>query len=514
MKQMRCKGLFLFTLCLMVTAGTGMASVRLPSLISNNMVLQEGTKDRIWGTADPSERVTVTIAGTEATAVADAHGKWVVEIGPLKAGGPLEMTVRGTNTIAVHDVMVGEVWVCSGQSNMGFTIERPGVLNYKHEIATADYPMIRMFTVDRQVAGKPQEDVEGRWELTSPVTVAHFSAVGYFFGLNLFKSLHVPVGLIHSSWGGTPAESWTSLATLQSDPDFKPYLQDYQALTTKFLSSLKDFNSQFENWQQDADNADAKGAPIPPPPAVIKDPRSGSHRPAGLFNAMVIPLVPYRIKGVVWYQGEANRVRGYQYRKLFPDMIRDWRRAWNEGNFPFLFVQLANYQFIPSDASFPLVREGQLKALSLPKTAMAVTIDIGNPTNIHPKNKQEVGRRLALAARAVAYGQHIIYSGPIYKSMQIEGNKIRLHFQHIGGGLATPERILGFEIAGADRKFATASAKIQGDTVVVWNDTIARPVAVRYGWANNPVCDLYNEAGLPASPFRTDDWPDSTGARQ
>jgi len=521
MRPMRCKDLFLFTLCLMATAVAGMASVRLPALISDNMVLQEGTKDHIWGVADPSERVTVTIDGTEATAVADASGKWAAEVGPLKAGGPFDMTIRGTNIVVVHDVMVGEVWICSGQSNMEFSVGpshngwETGVQNYEHEIANAHYPLIRMFTVEKTVAGKPQEDVGGQWEVTSPVTVAHFSAVGYFFGLDLFRTLHVPIGIIHSSWGGTPAESWTSLPTLQSDPDFKSILQKYQEQKTKFLSDLKDFNSRFENWKEDSDKADAKGATIPPPPAIRNDPRTNPWRPAGLFNAMIMPLVLYRIKGAIWYQGESNGDRGRQYRKLFPDMIRDWRRAWNEGNFPFLFVQLANFQPLPNNFSFPLVREAQLMALSLPKTGMAVTIDIGDATSIHPRNKQEVGRRLTLAARAIAYGEHIVYSGPIYTSMDTEGNKIRLHFQHIGGGLhADGYALEGFEIAGADHQFVTASAKIQGDTVMVWNDNIAHPAAVRYAWRNNPICNLYNEAGLPTSPFRTDDWQDPSEAKQ
>ena len=521
MRRERYKGLFLFVGCLLLASTAGMASVKTPSLISDNMVLQEGAKDRIWGTADPSERVTVTIAGTEASTAADAQGKWAVEIGPLKAGGPFEMTIRGSNVIVVHDVMVGEVWVCSGQSNMEFSVGpthngwETGVQNYKQEIANAHYPMIRMFTVEKTVAGKPQEDVAGQWEITSPVTVAHFTAVGYFFGLNLYKTLHVPIGLIHSSWGGTPAESWTSLPTLQSDPEFKPILQNYQEQENKFLSNLTDFNSRFEAWRKESAEANTDGTPIPPPPAIRNDPRTNPWRPAGLFNAMIMPLVPYRIKGAIWYQGESNGDRGRQYRKLFPDVIRDWRRAWNEGNFPFLFVQLANFQPLPNNFSFPLVREAQLMTLSLPKTGMAVTIDIGDPTSIHPRNKQEVGRRLVLAARAVAYGQHIMYSGPIYKSMEIEGDKVYLHFRHIGGGLRADGYALeGFEIAGQDHQFVSANAKIQGDTVVVSSGVVAHPVAVRYGWANNPICNLYNEAGLPASPFRTDDWKDPSEATQ
>lgn len=507
--------LFLFGF-LWIACNIAVAKVKLPALISDNMVLQEGVKARIWGTADPSERVSVSIAGLEATTTTGSDGRWAVNIGPLKAGGPFQMTIRGSNTLVIHDVMVGEVWVCSGQSNMQFSVGpspngwETGVFHYKQEIARANYPMIRMFTVKKTVAGRPQSDVEGQWQVTSPVTVAHYSAVGYFFGRDLFRSLHVPIGLIHSSWGGTPAESWTTLPTLESEAEFRPILQRWHDQETKFLANLARFPARFENWKQAAEKAEAAGAPLPAPPKIGLDPRSDPWRPAGLYNAMIAPLVPYRIKGVIWYQGESNADRGYQYRKLFPAMIRDWRRTWDEGNFSFLFVQLASFQELPSNWSFPLIREAQLMALSLPKTGMAVTIDIGNATSIHPRNKQEVGRRLALAARAVAYGQRIVYSGPIYSSMNIEGNKIRLHFQHIGGGLvaAGGGGLQGFEVAGTDRKFVTATGSIQGNTVVVSNGNIPHPVAVRYGWRNYPICNLYNESGLPASPFRTDDWHD------
>lgn len=417
------------------------ADVKLPSLISDNMVLQAGTKDLIWGSAAPQERVTVTLAGHQATAAADGSGHWKVEIGPLSAGGPFAMTVAGKNTLVIHNVLVGQVWVCSGQSNMTFSVGpqvngwETGVYHYKKEIASAHYLMVRMFTVANTVAGEPQSDVAGRWEITSPETVAHFSAAGYFFGLNLFKTMHEPVGLIHSSWGGTPVESWTTLPTLQSAPAFADILDQWKKQNEGYPAAITQYNDALREWEHGTRRADATGSPLPSAPRLPHDPRSDPWRPSGLFNAMIAPLTPYRIKGVIWYQVESNADRAMQYRKLFPALIRDWRRAWGEGDFPFLFVQLASFQNVLPPDSWPLLREAQLMTLSIPKTAMVVTIDIGDAASVHPRNKQEVGHRLALAALAVAYGQKVIYSGPVYSSMDVEGGKIRLHFTHLGGGL-------------------------------------------------------------------------------
>jgi len=509
--------LFLFLACLWVAAPWARADVKLPSLFSENMVLQAGAQDPVWGTADPSERVTVTLGGTQAAATADAAGRWQVEIGPLPPGGPFEMTVAGKNTLVIHNVLVGQVWICSGQSNMQFSVApqinrwETGVYDYKKVIASANYPMVRMFTVDQTVAGKPQSHVAGKWEITSPETVAHFSAAGYFFGLNLFKTLHQPIGLIHSSWGGTPAESWTTLPTLESSPAFADILQRWRKEDQAYPAEIAHYNEALHEWEQATQQAEAAGKPMPSAPRLPPDPRSNPWRPASLYNAMIAPLIPYRIEGAIWYQGESNADRPTQYRTLFPDMIQDWRHAWGQGNFPFLFVQLASYQNVHLPSDWPLLREAQLMTLSLPKTAMVVTTDIGDAPIIHPRNKQEVGRRLSLAARAVAYNQKVIYSGPLYSSMEVEGNKVRLHFAHLGGGLVTggsaPDRLEGFEVAGADHKFIGATARIKGDTVVVESSLVAHPEAVRYGWQNYPICNLYNQAGLPASPFRTDDWP-------
>lgn len=504
--------------CLWLAVPWARAEIKLPSLFGENMVLQAGVKDPVWGTADPHQKVTVTLGAAQASATASAAGRWKVELGPLQPGGPYEMTVAGKNTIVIHNVLVGQVWICSGQSNMTFSVGRQlnwwetGVRHYRKVIASAHYPQIRMFTVAQTVAGKPQTNVAGQWQITSPETVADFSAVGYFFGLDLFRSLHEPIGLIHSSWGGTPAGSWTPLAMLKSNPKFADILSRWQKQDQAYPAEIAHYNEALRKWEQATKVAEAAGNPMPPAPHLPRDPRSDPWRPASLYNAMIAPLIPYRIKGVIWYQGEANVTRPIQYRTLFPDMIRDWRKAWGEGNFPFLFVQLSSFQTVFPPRSWPLLREAQLMTLSLPKTAMTVTIDIGAPAMIHPRNKQEVGRRLALAARAIAYNQKVIYSGPIYSSMQVEGDKIRLHFTHLGGGLVagshlgTSRFLVGFEIAGANRKFFGASAKIEGNTVVVESKLVPHPVAVRYGWQAFPICNLYNEAGLPASPFRTDDW--------
>jgi sialate O-acetylesterase len=491
------------------------AEVRLPSLISDGMVLQQGVEVNIWGTADPGERITVILQGQKVTGIADREGQWRVNPGPLKAGGPFTLTIAGKNTITLHDVLVGEVWVCSGQSNMEMPVS--SAADAQDEITRANYSTVRLFTVQKDVAKRLQRDVKGHWVPTRPQTVTDFSAVGYFFGRELLTVLNVPIGLIHSSWGGTAAESWMSRGALESDPEFKSILEFEAQLLAPYPKIFQDFDQQFAQWRQASNKAESDGAPVPPAPAVPDDPRRSSKRPAGLFNAMIMPLTPYTIRGVIWYQGEANSDRPAQYRKLFPAMIRDWRRTWGEGDFPFLFVQLPNWGIDVPQYNWPELREAQLMTLSLPKTGMAVAIDIGDGTDIHPKNKQEVGYRLALAAQAIAYGRDVIYSGPIYESMAVEGDKIRLHFKYVYGGMVAKNwpapAITGFEIAGDDHKFVGAEAKIDGDTVLVHNVKVAHPVAVRYAWAMNPWCNLYNRAGLPASPFRTDDWEGSTPAK-
>ena len=492
------------------------AEVKLPALISDGMVLQQGMKVNIWGTAGDGEHISVSLGDQRVSTAADGRGQWKVKLGPLSAGGPLTLTVTGKNTITVHDVLVGEVWVCSGQSNMEMPVGgNPqgggwGVANAQDEVTRADYPTLRMFTVEHAVASKPQTDVKGYWVAAHGEAISDFSAVGYFFGRELLKVLNVPIGMIHSSWGGTPAESWTSRGTLESDPEFKSIMEDGTGLLSAYPKVFQDYEKQWAGWRQESEKAENSGAPVPQPPPLPDDPRANPGRPAGLYNAMIVPLTPYAIRGVIWYQGESNAERPVQYRKLFPALIRDWRQAWGEGDFPFLYVQLANWGIHIPQWDWPRLREAQLMTLSLPKTGMAVTIDIGDGSDIHPKNKREVGYRLALAAQDIAYGRDVIYSGPSYKSMAVEGGKIRLHFKHVYGGLVAKNlwagSLSGFEIAGEDRKFVAADARIEADTVVVSSEKVSHPTAVRYAWGMNPQPSVYNRAGLPASPFRTDDW--------
>jgi sialate O-acetylesterase len=499
-------------------APAAFAEVRLPSWISDNMVLQQGKPAPVWGKADPGENVAVALGDQHKSATADASGRWKVELDPLKAGGPFEMTVAGSNSVTIHNILVGEVWVCSGQSNMEMAVgSREGVFggvrNFEKEVAAANYPMIHLFTAGRAVAGQPQDKVEGKWVVANPETVFTFSAVGYFFGRDLHRALHVPVGLIASSWGGTPAESWTASDALATDSEMGDLVSQWQTRLAGAPALFEKYFQDLAAWEKSAEKAESDGVVSPAPPGLPDDPRSNPWRPSGLWNGMIAPLVPYAIAGAIWYQGEANTNRAYQYRKLFQTMISDWRHKWGEGEFPFLFVQLASYdQSYSPKTSWAELREAQAMALSLPKTGMAVTTDIGDAHDIHPKNKQEVGRRLALAAEAIAYGRNVVYSGPMYQSMQVSGAAIRLKFDHLGGGLVAKgsAELKGFEIAGDDRKFVPATAAVEGNEIVVRSAKVAHPAAVRYGWADYTDCNLFSKAGLPASPFRTDDWPGVT----
>jgi sialate O-acetylesterase len=500
-------------LCTLGTASTVWAEVKLPAVFADNMVLQREIRIPVWGTAEPGEQVTVTVDDQRGTATADAEGRWRTEIGPVLSGGPYEMTVAGKNRITFRNVVVGEVWICSGQSNMEMAVGNStkawgGVRNAQEEIASGNFPMIRHFGVKKAVAGKPQNNLQGQWVVATPETVGEFTAVGYFFGREIHKALGVPVGLIHTSWGGTPAESWTSAPALAADPALASIVADWEKKRAEYPAALEKYRQQLSEWNQAAQEAEAEGRPAPEQPKPPDNPYGNPWRAAGLYNAMIAPLMPYGIRGAIWYQGESNAGRAEQYRKLFPAMIQDWRRAWGQGNFPFLFVQLAGFENPWGQKNrWPYLREAQLLTLSLPKTGMAVAIDIGDQYDIHPRNKQDVGRRLALAAQAVAYGRDIAYSGPIFESMQIQDSKVRLRFRHAKGGLvALGGKLRGFEIAGEDRQFVPAQAKTDGETVIVTSDKVNNPVAVRYAWADFPECNLYNKAGLPASPFRTDDW--------
>ena len=503
-------------LWLAVTVAAG--AVRLPDLFDDNMVLQRGRPIPVWGVAEPGEQVTVTLAGQQAVVQADAGGKWLVRLPAMAAGGPYELKAYGTNSgETLTNVAVGEVWVCSGQSNMEWQVKNS--VHAEEEIAAARYPQIRSFTVTKAVAVEPLPECDGRWEVCSPRTVGNFTAVGYFFARELHRALGVPVGIINTSWGGTPAESWTSLAALQADAALQPIVTGREQWLSNYAAGVLAREQRVHEWMATAQAAQQAGKLLPLPPALEypDDPRKNAWLPSGLYNGMIAPLLPYGIAGAIWYQGESNAGRAYQYRTLFPTMIRDWRQAWGQGDFPFLFVQLANFMGTPAEpaeSAWAELREAQLMTLSLPATGMATIIDIGDAQDIHPRNKQDVGSRLALAAQAIAYGRRLVYSGPIYRSMTVEGDQVRLRFAHTGGRLvAKGGPLRGFAVAGEDRQFHWAEAKIEGGMVTVRSAQVARPVAVRYAWADNPACNLYNQAGLPASPFRTDDWPGVTAGK-
>jgi len=496
-------------------AGWQAQALSMPSIFGDHMVLQQGKDLPIWGTAEPGEHVRVRLGGRSERTVADEQGNWRITFAPRGPSHPLTMKVSGDEeTLEFEDVLIGEVWVCSGQSNMQWTVANSN--NSLLEMEQADYPQLRMFSVERTASAAPQKDCVGSWKVCTPENVPEFSAVGYFFGRELHGALGTPVGMIHTSWGGTPAESWTTLESLVKDPLLSPIQERWVAQQAADDAAKAAYEAAHAAWQQAADAAKASGAEAPAEPEAPTLTNRDSWMPGGLYNAMIAPLVPYAIQGAIWYQGESNAGRAYQYRTLFPTMIRDWRASWNQGDFPFLFVQLANFQgrgSAPSESAWAELREAQSMTLdACANTGQAVTIDIGHMTDIHPRNKQEVGRRLALNALATTYGQDIPYSGPQYAAMAINGNAVTLSFEHTAYGLQTYDqgKLVGFSIAGEDRKFVWADAKIEGNTVIVSSEAVAAPVAVRYAWADNPECNLYNGVGLPASPFRTDDWPGVT----
>ena len=522
---MRCKrASWLCMAFVLVFCVSANAEVKLHALFTDGMVLQRDMKAPVWGTADDGEQVTVKFCGQDVSATSQG-GKWMVKLDNLKAGGPFMMTVAGKNTIELKDVYVGEVWIGSGQSNMTMSVS--GCVDAEQEIANSKNPMIRLYTVPRRVASEPKSDLEVkpaapgqkpsqecRWLECGPETVPGFSAVLYFFGRDLQKSLNCPVGLIHSSWGGTPAQAWTSKEHLAAKPELKFYLEDYAKALEMLPQATERFNKQMAAWKEAVQKAKAEGKPMPRPPGPPMGP-DNPHSPAGLYNGMIAPLIPYAIKGVTWYQGESNAGQPVVYRTLFPAMIECWRKAWDEGDLPFLFVQLAAFKKIspePQDTDWAWLREAQTMTLSLPNTAEAVITDVGDEGNIHPRRKQQVGARLAFAARAIAYGEKIEYSGPMYKEMKVDGNKAIISFTHVGSGLCGKEgsapdangELKGFTICGPDKKFVWGKAEIAGDTVVVSGPDVQTPVAVRYAWADYPICNLYNKEGVPACPFRTD----------
>lgn len=497
---------------LVLACGHTKAEVRLPALISDGMVLQRGEKVRIWGWADPGEAVEVTIAGRRAVVRADAAGRWLAILKPLTSQGACELIVTGENVLRVRNVLVGEVWLASGQSNMAFRLQ--GAQDATNEIALARYPAIRVFMVEERFSQAPCEDVKGVWQECTPENAPWFSAVAYFFGRELHNALNVPVGLVVSSVGGTRIESWMAREVLERDPANRAALEAWNQYSAE---EFEDIARTYRAYQQErsrvaaaAGRARARGERPPPAP---KPPTRRCHDcPAALYNGMIAPLIPATVRGVIWYQGESNTSNPERYAALFPEMICQWRRDFRQERLPLLFVQLANYQAAGAPDSYARLRESQRQALRLPATGMVVAIDIGEANDIHPRNKQEVGRRLSLWALRKVYGRKGPYSGPLYSAVTFRKGKATVRFDCADGGLVVRGGTLeGFEIAGAEGKFLPARAQPVGHTVRVWSESVPSPNAVRYAWANNPEgCNLYNGVGLPASPFTTTTYPPAT----
>jgi sialate O-acetylesterase len=489
------------------------AEVRLAGVFGDNMVLQQGVAVPIWGWADNGEVITVQFRDQKLTTAAK-DGKWQVKLRKLQTGGPDTLTVSGKNEIHLQDVLVGEVWICSGQSNMEFPLKAS--YESAQDIAASGNPSIRLFTVPKLKANDPTNNVNARWELCGPSTSPNFSAVAYYFGRDLQKALGVPIGLIHTSWGGSPAEVWMREQILASNPDYnRTIVEAYPKAMNSYQEALAQYDKEAADLAKEGKKP-TRNKPTPP-----------YWKPSELYNGMIAPLIPYAIRGAIWYQGESNAGRAHQYRDLFADMIRNWRQDWGQGDFTFLEVQLAPWDkarkrsldqitAAPGDSDWAELREAQsLTTKRLPKVGMAVITDVGDKDDIHPTKKEPVGARLALAARGIAYGEHIVYSGPTYKSIKIEDNKAVLNFDSAGAGLeARGGPLQGFSIAGADQKFVWADASIEGDRVIVSSSKVPSPVAVRYGWADFPVVNLWNKDGLPASPFRTDDFPMVTAPKK
>jgi len=481
-------------------SGLAYAEVQPHALFTDGCVLQRDVSVPVWGKAKYGEKITVEFRGQKVEATADLNSHWLVHLQKMDAGGPFPMTIHGENAVTLTNVYVGEVWVCSGQSNMEFPLSKAD--NAEQALAAAHDPMLRLFFVPKATNDLPQYSVSAAWQLCESQSVARFSAVAYFFGRDLRKQLGVPVGLIESSWGGTYAEAWTDHETLEKvlPQAFDRYID---SLTTYDPKKAKEAQTKtITKYKAAVAKAKAEGKAVPNAPRFPQDPRTSPNRPAVLYNAMLAPLQPYAIRGAIWYQGESNATHAKEYQTLFPAMIGDWRQTWGLGDFPFFFVQIAPFQSQP-----PEIREAQLIAWQNTKhTAMAVITDQGNATNIHPTAKEPVGGRLALAARAIAYGENIEYSGPVFKKMNVTDGKAILRFTHLGGGLeARGDALKGFTLAAvASTNFVPAEATIVDDTVVVQSAAVQQPGAVRYGWANVPDVNLFNKAGLPATPFRTD----------
>ena len=531
------------------TPGPVHANVELPSIFGQQMILQQDSPLPVWGIADAGEKVTVTVGPDAASTTTGTDGKWRVTLSPLaESSTPLTMTVAGKNTLTFKDVLVGEVWFASGQSNMAFSLK--GTKDAATDIPLANDPQLRFFRVNGPQGLEPSNQLAiGTWALTTPAAAPGFSGVAYYFAKALRAKLNRPVAIVQSAVGGTVAESWTPLEALEKNPDLKGYADKYKAVLAAFPQLNAEYPAKFAEWhkariqwekdvgatyassvrawQEAAEKARATNMPAPPQPQPSRaappppvQPWGGQNTPTVLFNSEVNPVIPYAIRGAIWYQGESNAGAWAKYHTLLSTMITAWREHWGQGNFPFLIVQLPR---LLGGGNWPQMREAQAQTTSLANTALATVFDVGDPNNLHPVDKKDVGQRLSLVARHAVYDEKdLIWTGPIYDSMKVEGSTIRLTFTQAGSGLTIGSSpwvpahsepiptisLLGFAVAGDDKKWIEADAKIDGNTVVVSSDKVANPTALRYGWQNSPVCNLYNKEGLPASPFRTDDWND------
>jgi sialate O-acetylesterase len=504
---MKCR-IFRSLAAALVVTTSALADITLAPLFRDGVVLQRDQPLVIWGKAAAAEKVEIKFRSQTASVITAADGRWRVTLKSEKAATfPSELIAKGANTVVVRDVLVGDVWLCSGQSNMAFLVRN--VDDAERETAAADFPLIRQFKVPTVAADKPQSDVPGSWAACTPASAGGFSAVGYFFARDLHQKLGVPIGIVNSSWGGTQIEAWLSEPALRADPAAKEIFARWDQRMAEYPKKMTEHATAVTKWEKD--QAEGKAAKGKKRGAPAKPEGPGSRWiPGGLYNAMIAPLVPFAMRGVLWYQGEANSARHAEYAALFTGMIKQWRADFGQP-LPFYFVQLANFERNAGTKGdeWAFQREAQAKALALPGTGMAVTIDIGDPKDIHPRNKQDVGRRLALHARQKIFGEKIESEGPRFADARPEGAAMKVTFTHAEGLRLEPAKTDGrvsFEVAGENRKFVPAQARIEGNAVIVNADSVRNPVAVRYAWRNSPDARLFNAAGLPAAPFRSDDW--------
>ena len=498
-------------LAAVLPAGSTMAELKLSSIIGDNMVLQRDLDNvPIWGWADAGTEVTVEFAGQKVSGKAGDDGRWEVKLAKLamSATGQAMNIKAGGDSITLKDILVGEVWVCSGQSNMQWATGQ--AYDADLEALTANFPNIRLISVPQVGTQELQNDFKGQWEAANATNVAVFSAVGWYFGKQLSETLNIPIGLIDNAWGGSAAEAWVERGAMEADPEYAEAMAQW-----KKTEAAYDHDAAMAKWKAASEKAKAAGKNAPRAP---RNQLVGQHRPGNLYAGVLNPIIGYGIKGAIWYQGESNTGRAFQYRKLFSKMITHWREKWGQGDFSFYWVSLADFKDevdAPVDADWAVLRESQTATLSLPNTGEAIIYDIGEGRDIHPRNKIDVAKRLARLALAQDYHFEIAHRSPIYKSHEVKGNKVEVMFDHAGTSLYTFDvrHAVGFEIAGEDKVFHWADAQLQGkNKVVVSSPKVANPVAVRYAWSNNPKANLFSRENLPATPFRTDDWQVTTQA--